>query len=257
MRGAMACPTAQDMAKFTSHQMVERWSYLSGGRIKIDRTDVPGYEEEWEMFVVQSAFDFASDHFSQGDLLAYRRREPGNTFEASTLFRHLQRIDAPARTETEGFNRFTAELTRLLETDASTVMVQGLTFDSAGKICSRLANPTGEEAQREVAEWRKRNDAYFKGAASALNQFGERYRAVGGEPAKQGYFHMILEVTGKEANKRVMRHLGGATLDNSVVPPERACSGLAQMLHDGVVDFAKTPADTRALDAYMAQKGIQ
>lgn len=161
-----------------------------------------------------------------------------------------------AHAQGDSFHRFTDELPQLLETDAVTVMARGLTHDFAGKLCARLGNSTGEEAQREVAEWRRRNDPFFRAAASVLNEFGDRYLPAG-ESAKQGYFQMILRTTAKKANQRAMRQLNGANLDNNVVPPERACSGLAHLLHDGVADFERTPEITRALVPYMQRKGIQ
>ena len=164
-------------------------------------------------------------------------------------------VSAAAYGGSGSFNRFTDDLPQLLETDAATVMVRGLTHDFAGKLCARLGGPVSQEVQTEVAEWRKRNDPFIKAAASALNEFGDRYLPVGGEPAKQGYFQMILQTTAKEANKRVMRQLNGANLDNNIVPPERACLGLANLLRDRVGDFEHTPEVTRALVTYIQRKG--
>ena len=92
VQGTWPCPTTKSMAEYTSRQTVERWSLVRDGRIRVERSDVPGYSEESDVFIVKGAFDFAGDHFAVGDLLTYRRREPGNTYEASTLFRHLQRL---------------------------------------------------------------------------------------------------------------------------------------------------------------------
>lgn len=91
VRGSYPCPTAMSMAPLLTRPAVEHWSLIRQGRMRIDRSDISGHSEEWDVFVVQNAFDFATVHFNEGDLLAYRRREPGNDFEASTLFRHLQR----------------------------------------------------------------------------------------------------------------------------------------------------------------------
>lgn len=90
-----------------------------------------------------------------------------------------------------------------------------------------------------------------------LNEFGDRYLQVGGESAKQEYSQMILLTAVKEANRRVMRQLDGANLDNAIVPPERACYGLAQLLNDRVADFERSPETTRALVPYMERKGIR
>ncbi|NMG34852.1 hypothetical protein GRF61_10405 [Azoarcus sp. TTM-91] len=159
--------------------------------------------------------------------------------------------------QTVSFNRFTDDLPQLLETDAVTVMVRSLMHDFAGKLCARLSNATGGEAQEEAEKWRARNDAFIRGASSVLNEFGDRYLQVGGESAKQEYSQMILLTAVKEANRRVMRQLDGANLDNAIVPPERACYGLAQLLNDRVADFERSPETTRALVPYMERKGIR
>ncbi len=154
----------------------------------------------------------------------------------------------------ESFNRFTEELPQLLETDAATVMVRGLTHDFAKQLCARLGSPAAQMVEIEVNEWRKRNDPFISGAAKALNEFGDRYLPVGGEDAKQGYLQMILRTTTKTANDRLVRQLNGATLDNNIVPPFPACVGFSRMLHDGVGDFERTPEFTRALVVYMQRK---
>src|SRR6185295_12218778 len=123
--------------------------------------------------------------------------------------------------------------------------------------CARLSNATGNETENEVAAWQKRNDAFFRAATSVLTEIGNRYLPNGGEDARQGYFHMILRATAKEANQRVMQQLNGANLDNGVVPPERACAGLTRLLRDGVADFERTPDITRALVPFMQRKDIK
>jgi len=161
-----------------------------------------------------------------------------------------------AHGQTAPFSRFTDELPQALESDATTVMTIGVTHDFAAKLCARLGNATGKETENEVAAWRKRNDPFFRAATSVLNELGNRYLPNGGEDAKQGYLQMIVRTAAKEANQRVMRQLNGASLDNRVVPPERACAGLAHLLRDGVADFERTPDVTRSLVPYMQRKGI-
>jgi hypothetical protein len=152
------------------------------------------------------------------------------------------------------FNRFTEELPQLLETDAATVMVRGLTHDFANKLCARLGGSIALDVDAEVITWKKRNDPFISGAAKALNEIGDRYLPVGGEPAKQGYFQMILRTTTKAASERVLRQMNGANLDNNLVPPQAACAGLARMLREGAGDFSRTPEVTRALVQYMQQR---
>jgi hypothetical protein len=153
--------------------------------------------------------------------------------------------------EPKSFNRFTDDLPQILETDALTVLVRAITHDFAGKICSRLGPPVSEKVQTEVAEWRTRNDPFITAAASVINAFGNRYFADGGEPARQEYLHMTKNTTGREANKRLMLQLNGASLNNNVIPPERACLGLANILRDRVGDYERNPEVTRALVPYM------
>jgi hypothetical protein len=159
--------------------------------------------------------------------------------------------------QVQPFNRFTDELTKLLETDAATVMTRGVTYDLAGRLCAKMGNQTGEDAQKQVTEWRRRNDVFFRGAASVLNEFADRHIPAGGEDAKQAYLQMILRTAAGSANQRVMREFDGASLDNGVIPPDGACAGLTRYLRDGVPDFERTPAVTRALLPYMQRKGIQ
>lgn len=92
IRGNSACPDLSMMQAIRSFQRVSSWGPLPNGRIKILRTDVPEHFEEWELFAVQSPFEYFSIQFTAGDLVAYLRREPGNEINAVTTFRHLQRL---------------------------------------------------------------------------------------------------------------------------------------------------------------------
>jgi hypothetical protein len=92
--GQMPCPfsSARDMDVSRRNPKVSNWSLPRDGRLKIDRTDVPGHIEEWDIFVAESPFQVANITINAGDLLAYLRREQGNEFNASTTFRHLKRL---------------------------------------------------------------------------------------------------------------------------------------------------------------------
>lgn len=91
IRGAEAtCPTLSSMHAMRALPQVSSWSLLSSGRIRIDRTDAPTHFEEWEVFSVQTPFEFYLVKFSTGDLVAYFRRAPGNEINAAAAFRHLQ-----------------------------------------------------------------------------------------------------------------------------------------------------------------------
>ncbi len=155
------------------------------------------------------------------------------------------------------FNRYTEELSQVLETDAATVMARGMTHDFAARLCGRLGGQVAAALGAEASEWRKRNEVFFRGASAVLNEIGDRHLAVGGEQARQGYLQSVLVTTTRATNQQLMRQLNGATLDNNIAPPEGPCVGLTRMLRDGVGDFRNTPEVTRALVPYMQRKGIQ
>lgn len=79
-------------------QKTTQWEMMHDGRVRITRTDIKNYIEEWDIYVVKKDFEFAGVKFKQGDLAAYRLptldiRENGSYAEdASAMFRHLQRL---------------------------------------------------------------------------------------------------------------------------------------------------------------------
>ena len=90
----MACfSRSKDMDMLhQSNPKVESWQMIREGMVEISRTDVPNQIEEWEVFSVVKPFEMFKVQFKGGDLLAYKRRENGNDFNAATVFRHLQRL---------------------------------------------------------------------------------------------------------------------------------------------------------------------
>jgi hypothetical protein len=164
---------------------------------------------------------------------------------------------APAFGQQPKFNRFTNELPQLLETDAATVMVRGLTFDFTAKLCARLGEPMAREIAYEVQQWQIRNDAYLKASAAAIGEIAERHVANGGNDAKQAYLQMVLLETTKTANQRVMRQLMGANLDNGKVPPRAACQSMTEWIGNGAAEVQLQPEITRALLPYMQRKGMR
>lgn len=92
--GRMTCPfsKAKDMDASRSNPKVASWKMIKDGVLKISRTDVQDHIEEWEMFTVIKPFEVAAVQFKEGDLLGYLRRERGNDFNATTVFRHLKRL---------------------------------------------------------------------------------------------------------------------------------------------------------------------
>lgn len=95
IRGAAAtCPTLASMdAMRAAAPRVQTWAPLQNGRIRIDRSDVPEAFEEWDMFAVQTPFEFFGVKFAVGDLAAYQRKGQGNDINATQTFRHLQRLN--------------------------------------------------------------------------------------------------------------------------------------------------------------------
>lgn len=92
--GQMPCPfaSAKDMDVSRNNPKIATWSMLRDGRLKVDRTDVPGHVEEWDIFFVENSFQVANMTISYGDLVAFLRRERGNEFNVATTFRHLRRL---------------------------------------------------------------------------------------------------------------------------------------------------------------------
>jgi tetratricopeptide (TPR) repeat protein len=92
--GVAECPfrTASDLERFRIEPPVSGWSLLPGGRLKVTRTGMPDYIEEWDVFVVTEPFTAADTQFAAGDLLAYLRRVKGNEANAATAFRHLKKL---------------------------------------------------------------------------------------------------------------------------------------------------------------------
>jgi hypothetical protein len=88
------CPftRAEDLDATRQNPRVMSWSMPTQGRIVISRTDIQGHIEEWEVFVVTQAFEFANVKFQTGDLVSYIRKERGNDINAATSFRHLQKL---------------------------------------------------------------------------------------------------------------------------------------------------------------------
>ena len=92
--GVPQCPfeKAADLDTARKLPRVSSWSFVREGRLAVNRTDVAGHIEEWDVYVVATAFEFGDVAFREGDLVAYARRERGNEVGAATQFRHLQRL---------------------------------------------------------------------------------------------------------------------------------------------------------------------
>ena len=92
VRGDFPCPDVNQMQMMRALPRVSSWGVTTNERVKISRNDLPNYVEEWEVFFVQSPFEFFGVQFAVGDLAAYLRREPGNEINAVTTFRHLRSL---------------------------------------------------------------------------------------------------------------------------------------------------------------------
>jgi hypothetical protein len=89
VRGNFDCATVKYFEATASSPKVAFWK-MENNRFKITRTDYIDYEEDWDLFVVQAAFDFFGVKFLPGDLVGYERPKKGNQINASTSFRHMQ-----------------------------------------------------------------------------------------------------------------------------------------------------------------------
>ena len=65
---------------------------LRDGRLSLVNAAAADQNQEWDVYVVAQPFSTSPMEFKVGDLVAYLRREKGNDINASTEFRHLQRL---------------------------------------------------------------------------------------------------------------------------------------------------------------------
>jgi len=88
------CPfqTAADMNPARKRPRVAQWAMVSDGRLRVTRTDIPDYAEEWDIYLATKGFQALNMEINAGDLVAFRRGEVGYDAGASSEFRHLQRL---------------------------------------------------------------------------------------------------------------------------------------------------------------------
>jgi hypothetical protein len=91
-KGDLPCPQLEQLKELEGTPSESSWQLVAGNRIRVTRTDIPGHFEEWEAFAVATSFTFSGIAFNVGDVVAYLRGEQGNEINASTTFRHLQRL---------------------------------------------------------------------------------------------------------------------------------------------------------------------
>ena len=89
-----ACPfcKAADINPARKAPRVASWAMAADGRLKVTRSDLKDYIEEWDVYVVTKGFQALNMEIKVGDLIAFLRREKDNDVNASTEFRHLQRL---------------------------------------------------------------------------------------------------------------------------------------------------------------------
>jgi len=88
------CPfrKAADLAAARKRPRVASWQMIADGRLKVTRTDIKDYVEEWDVYTVTKSFQALNLAIKAGDLIAYLRRDKDNDVNAATEFRHLQRL---------------------------------------------------------------------------------------------------------------------------------------------------------------------
>jgi hypothetical protein len=88
------CPfhKAADLAAARKRPRVASWAMGPNGRLKVTRSDVKDYIEEWDVYVATKSFAALNLEIKVGDLIAYLRRDKDNDVNAATEFRHLQRL---------------------------------------------------------------------------------------------------------------------------------------------------------------------
>jgi hypothetical protein len=88
------CPfqRAADLEPLRMSPVVQTWKMLRDGRLSVERTDVQGHVEEWDVFVVTEPFTEQAVQFAIGDLVQYLRREKNNENNASFEFNHLRKL---------------------------------------------------------------------------------------------------------------------------------------------------------------------
>lgn len=86
------CPfrKAADLAPARKRPRVAGWTMDSDGRLKVTRSDIKDYIEEWDVYSVTRTFQSLNMEIKAGDLVAFKRREKDNNVNAATEFRHLQ-----------------------------------------------------------------------------------------------------------------------------------------------------------------------
>jgi hypothetical protein len=88
------CPfrKAADVDPARKRPRVANWKMTSNGHLKVTRSDIKDYVEEWDIYLVTKAFQVLNMEIKARDLVAFRRSEKDSDRNASTEFRHLQRL---------------------------------------------------------------------------------------------------------------------------------------------------------------------
>ena len=89
------CPfrKAVDLAPARKRPRVADWAIGADGRLKVSRSDIKDYVEEWDVYSVTRSFQSLNMEIKAGDLVAFKRRDKDNDVNATTEFRHLQPLN--------------------------------------------------------------------------------------------------------------------------------------------------------------------
>jgi hypothetical protein len=89
-----ACPfrKAADVNPARKAPRLASWSMVSDGRLRVTRSDLKDYVEEWDIYAVTKSFQALNLEIKAGDLVAFLRKDKDNDVNAATEFRHLQRL---------------------------------------------------------------------------------------------------------------------------------------------------------------------
>lgn len=88
------CPfrKAADLNPARKAPRVASWTMVADGRVRVTRSDNKDYIEEWDIYLVTKSFQALNMEIKAGDLVSFQRRTADNDVNASTEFRHLQRL---------------------------------------------------------------------------------------------------------------------------------------------------------------------
>ncbi len=155
------------------------------------------------------------------------------------------------------FDRFDSELPELLERDALTVLLRGVTIELGGQVCKRQSGDVASKAEAAVGHWKSRNEKYTKAAGTVINGFADRIEAARGIEARKSYVNQALGTVSRDGERRVASQFSGPSPSNTLVPSVDACDNFAAYINAGRADIEGNPEITVALRQYMAKQAAR